>query len=512
MTKSTEPSMKLIQATRKTRDIHGAEGTLWKILKKALQPNENKDAEDGTDRTNQGVAVGQKAHLIDKLVARELRDFNTTHSACLDAKTSSTVGLGHRDEEIHEVLDPLCQFSWQDTMDALADDYWETGECFLEVVKGNEENPEEITGLFHLESAQVFVEVEEEDNSELFHYVVIGETSGAETTVMAKWGDLERLIERFGQKGKDAKDTSGNANDAPKRSALGGVVVNSEVIHIRQGRNRSRWLGFPDYMSAVPSIELVQCMTQHEFDFYFNRGVPEFLLFLIGRNINKETWQKVETMIQASQGLGNSHKTGGVQIPGTPEETKVQVEKLAMEDSGQNGFSDKSLTLAMLIATAHGVPPMLANILLPGKIGAANEGPNALMIFQKRKLGQAQRNFSTMFARTLGSKGIKFSQPDGASKTLTAEQFLGKTGKPKPNPMDPQSAMGTTDENGMPIFAQPGNGFKTVLDGMTLGAQDTLSRMKEPLASSDRNPEDGLLGSSSDRKPAAKPKPKAKPV
>lgn len=504
--KTGEQNMRLIQVERKARDIHGPDGSLWKMLRKAV-PGE--DAKDEKDRTNQGVSVGEKTPLIDKMVARELRDFNTTHSACLDAKTSSTVGLGHRDETIHETLDPLCRFSWQDTLDALADDFWETGECFLEVVRGNEGDPNEITGLFHLESAQVTLNVEEENNSENYHYIVRGETGGSETTVMAKWGDLERLKETFGS-GAKPRDTSGNANNAPRRSALGGTVVNSEIIHIRQARNRSGYYGFPDYMSAVPSIELVQCMTQHEFDFYFNRGVPEFLLFLIGRNISTDTWGKVEKMLQASQGLGNSHKTGGVQIVGTPEDTKIQVEKLAMEDSGQNGFSDKSLTLAMLIATAHGVPPMLANILLPGKIGAANEGPNALMIFQKRKLGQAQRNFSTMFARTLGSKGVKFAQPEGASKAITADAFLGKTGTPKPNPMDPQSAMGTTDENGMPIFAQPGNGFKTVLDGMTLGAQDTLSRMKEPLATSDRNPEDGLLGSSSDRskKPATKPKPK----
>lgn len=510
MTKpKTEPSHKLIKLERQTRDITGPESKLWAILRKAVKPED--DAKDPKDRTNQGVAVGQKMHLIDKLAARELRDFNTTHSACLDAKKSSTVGLGHRDEGIHEVLDPLCQFSWQDTMDALADDYWETGECFLEVVFGNEDDPEEITGLFHLESAQVFVEVEEEDNSEAFHYVVQGESSGgSQTTIMAKWGDLERLKEMFGDDSKP-RDTSRNANDAPRRSAVSGRVVNSEIIHIRQSGNRSRWLGFPDYMSAVPSIELVQCMTQHEFDFYFNRGVPEFMLFVIGRNVGTETWTKVESMLKASQGIGNAHKTCGVQIPGSPEDTEVQVEKLAMEDSGQNGFSDKSLTLAMLIATAHGVPPMLANILLPGKIGAANEGPNALMIFQKRKLGQAQRTFSTMFARTFGQKGIKFAQPEGASKTLSADQFLGKTGKPKPNPMDPQSAMGTTDENGMPIFAQPGNGFKTVLDGMTLGAQDTLSRMKEPLATSDRNPEDGLLESGKDRKPKPAAKPKAKP-
>ena len=483
-----------LHITRDTRDIHGKGGTLWKILRKADV------AEEADGRTNQGVAVGIRAHLIDKLAARELRDYNTTHSACLDAKTSSTVGLGHRDEEIHKILDPLCKFSWQDVLDCCGDDYWETGECFIEVVRGNESNLSEITGLHHIESAQCRIEVEEEDNSGDFHYVVEGESAGSQTTIIAKWGDLKRLRETYGPKAGD-NGAGPNANKSTRRvSALSGSLVSSEIIHIRQGRNRSPFYGMPDYMSAVPSIELVQCMTQHEFDFYFNRGVPEFLLFLMGRNISNDSWKEIENMLKASQGLGNSHKTGGVHLPGTPDEIKVQVEKLAMEDSGQNGFSDKSLTLAMLIATAHGVPPMLANILLPGKIGAANEGPNALMIFQKRKLGQAQRNFSGILARTIGHEETTLSQPDGSIKKLKGDQFLGKTTATKPNPLDPKSAMGATDENGQPIFVTPGNGFKTVLDGMTLGAQDTLSRMKEPLATSDRDPEDGLLGGADDRK------------
>lgn len=512
MVKKIPDEMKLIQVSRQTQNLIGSESLLWKVMAKAAKAAKAEDSEDAS-KTNQGVAVGLRAPLIDKLAARELRDFNTTHAACLDAKVNSTTGLGHRDEEIHEILDPLCQFSWQDTLDALCDDFWETGECFLEVVRGDPSNPDMVTGLGHIESAQCKIEVEEEDNSDNYHYVVNGETALGATTVMAKWGDLERLKEAFGTDPNGKVDSTKNANTATRRSALSGSVVNSEVIHIRQSRNRSRYYGYPDYMSAVPSIELVQCMTQHEFDFYFNRGVPEFMLFVIGQNVGTATWTKVEKMIQASQGVGNSHKTGAVHITGSPDDTKVQLEKLAMEDSGQNGFTDKSLTLAMLIATAHGVPPMLANILLPGKIGAANEGPNALMIFQKRKLGQAQRNFSTMLARTLGDPATKISQPDGSKKVVTADMFLGKTNKPKANPMDPQNAMGNTDENGMPIHAQPGNGFKTVLDGMTLGAQDTLSRMKEPLASSGRNPEDGLLGSAQDRKktdPKAKPKPKAK--
>lgn len=487
---------------RKTRDIFGGEGSrLFTLLKKAVNLASDPKTRDET-KTNSGISVGLKPHLIDKIAARELRDFNATHAISLDAKKAASVGLGHREQEIHETLDPLCRFSWQDTLDALAEDYWETGECFLECVYGDQEDREIITGLHHVESAQCNIEVEQEDNAELYHYIVEGETGGAQTLIMAKFGDLADLKERFGQTrdadGKLPNDGTAlalamrNANDVVQAqtrggNTLSGDIVNSEILHIRQATNRSRYYGYPDYMSAVPSIELVQCMTQHEFDFYFNRGVPEFILFLIGKNIGS-CWEDIEKLIKAGQGPGNSHKTGAINIPGDPEETKVQLEKLAMEDAHNSGFSEKSLSLDMRIATAHGMPPKLANIALPGK-GSTNDDPNAMLIFQMRKLGQAQRNFSRMLACSLGHDDVKFAQPDGTPKAVSADLFLAKNASP------------LNEATGMPQFVQPGNGFNTILDGLTLGAAQTMATMKEPMGATDRNPEAGLLGGARDRQP-----------
>jgi len=488
------PTMKIIKSSRESINIYGGELSLLSKATKQKLPK--------TKSSNQGNTVGIRPHLMDKMMARTLREFNPTHGTCLDSKRGSTVGLGLRDQSVHEVLDPLCKFSFQDLLDAVADDYWETGEGFIEVVW--DEKRTEIQALNHVESAQTYVEVEEEDNSQDFHYLVSSETRMQ--VMMAAFDDLLDLRKRYGMTGSgDMRRGTATRRSTPRRWGTGNTLVPSELIHIRQATNKSRWYGFPDYLSATPSIELAQCMTQHEFDFYFNRAVPEFILFVLGKAVTTKSWEQIEQTIKANQGLTNSHKTAAIHIPGSADETKVQLEKLAMEETGENGFSDKSAAIAMAIATAHGIPPILANILLPGKIGAANETPNALLLYQKRKLGQAQRNFSAMLAKSLGS-GVKFAQPTGKSVTLTREQFLGKSGKPKPNPMDPKAAMGATDENGMPIFQQPGNGFSTVLDGMTLGAQQTLASMKEPLATSDRNPEDGLLGGNSDRKKTDKKK------
>jgi hypothetical protein len=520
-----EPTGRVSIHERKNQDLYKDEGSLLRKLHKAEKlPVNDKNTEDVTGDTpsNQGVSSGVRPHLINKQNARELLEFNPTHAVCIDAKVTSTLGLGHRDQAIHKTLDPLTRFSWQDVLTAAGQDYWEGGDAFIELVH-DDDDLNVIVGINHIDAIQVHVEVEEQDNARDWHYVVQGEGLAYQTQ-MARFGDLKDMRERFNvtdkSVGKPNKESEGtgvreaqgslNANDARLRRRSIGAVVNSSLIHIRQPTNRSWFYGFPDYLSATPSIELVQCMTQHEFDFFFNRGVPEFLLFLIGKNLGDKAWKQIEAMMAANRGLGNSHRTGAVHIPGDAEGIKVQVEKLAMDDQGKDAFADNSMALAMNIATAHGVPPILANILLPGKIGAANEGPNALLLFQKRKLGQAQKIFSAMFAQTLGS-GIKLAQPEGKPKTLTSAQFLGETNKPKPNPMDPMSAMGATDENGQPIFLQPGNGFNTVLDGMTLGAQDTLSRMKEPLATSDRNPNDGLLGSGKDRKAGDRKKATVKP-
>lgn len=485
-----QAEMRLISSHAPAQDIHGGEGSrLHTLLRKAAKLAEGGD-------TNSGISAGTKTHLIDKIAARELRDFNATHSICLDAKEASSVGLGHRELHIHEVLDPLTRFSWQDTLNALVVDYWETGECFLEVAFESSKS-RKITGLFHLESSQVEVVVEQENSSELFHYTVNGETGAGETTVMARWDGLVELRKRFDQPDvEDDKDGAkgeasleqinrpANRATTSDASARSGTIVNSEIIHIRQSTNRSRYYGYPDYMSAVPSIELVQCMAQHEFDFYFNRGVPEFILFLLGKNIGG-CFEKIEQLIQANQGVGNTRKTGVVSIPGDPAETKVQIEKLAMEEGGNDGFDKKSATLDMRIATAHGMPPQLANIALPGKIGGANEGPNAMLTFQMRKLGQAQKNFSRMLACTLGGD-VTFGQPGSADASLKAEEFLAKGAK-------------SEDDNGMPQFVQPGNGFNTILDGMTLGAAETLNTMREPLAGSGRDVGAGKLGGARDR-------------
>jgi hypothetical protein len=430
-----------------------------------------------TGQTNAGETSGIRPALIDKQASRNLQRLNPTHAICLEAKVSSSVGMGHREQSIYEALDPLCRFGWQDVLDAAGQDLAGEGECFIEAAMS--EDGRTIRSLNHLDGASVDVVVESSTNSEQYHYLVSGLSYGSttESVVMASWGDLADLKRRYA-----AGRTDGLV------AGLSGRIVDSQIIHVRQPTARDPYRGFPDWVAAVPFVELVQMMVRHEFDFHYNRGVPELLVTLIGGQVTQKDWDKIVQMLQASQGVGNSRKSAALRLTGSPDSVAVQVDKLSDEGAREH-FGDNADSMSMMIATAHGVPPLLANILLPGKIGAANEGPNALMLFQKRKLGQIQKRISASLARTLG--GARLLTPDGIQSAPAADVFLGR--RFDKSPEDPDSKT--------PIYHEPGNGFRTVLDGMQLGAMDTMARMREPMAGSGRNPADGLLGGTDDRKP-----------
>lgn len=431
--------------------------------------------------------------MIAKSRARDMRDFNVHHSACLDAKATSSSGLGHREQKIADVLDPLCQFSWQDTVNAMTEDMVEGADGFMEVVRGEPSNPELITGIYHVNAPTTYVEVEEQDNTRDFHYSTLGEVSRGSDIVMARFGDLTNLKKRFGLRtGRVGRPSKSQRARAASRRAhtLSGEIRNSEIIHFRKPTARSPWYGFPDWLAGTPSLELVQCMTQHEFDFYFNRGVPEFLLFLLGETLGSAgCFDEVKRVLQSGQGIGNSFKSGAFHFPVDPDHFQVQVEKLAMDAQDGDAFSKKSDTLASNIVSVHGTPPILAGLQIPGKMGGNNEGPNSLLLFQKRRLSAIQRNISATLACTIGLKGQLLNQPSGKEETLTREDFLGTNHQQ------------VEDEHGRPMHPERGNGFVSILDGMNLGAVDTMSRMREPITGSGRDPAKGTLSGQDDRLP-----------
>lgn len=352
------------------------------ILKAAAPPRQS----------NVQLPEGRKTRPFNMDATTDFKNANPHHANCIETKKEALVGLGMKNEKIESRLDRYCAVSWQEEASAIAEDYWANANGYLEVVRLKGSGT--ITGLHYIPAKTVFIHLDDQTTQD-FHYEIVGSNGSAH---FARFGHYKRFVKRY-------KDY---ASDGP---------TYSEVVHFRQPGSLSRWYGVPGWLAATAAIELVQCMHQFSYDFYLNRGVPEFILFLLGKKINKDTWNKLTSALKAGIGLGNSHKSLALNIP--DEAVTVQLEKLAVENSDR-GFADRMTNLALEIVTAHRVPPALANIQIPGKLGAANELPNAILSFQTLVIGPAQHLFQTILANTIG-KSLQLRRKDFAFKTIVDE-------------------------------------------------------------------------------------------
>lgn len=338
-------------------------------LYKGLQPADARSKR----KTNRG----RVQHPTDWAALKRFRDCDPHHSACIEAKINSTVGLGFEKENVAEKLDELCERTWQDVVTSCTEDYWITGNFFIEVVRTGKQ----ITGLHHLPAECVWVYVE---NDKLeYHYEVKPEKGPNQH--FAAFGDKEEFVARWG------KELQGRNTDPESVS---------EVIHIRRPTALSRWYGTPDWLAAVAQIELAHSITQYNYDFFLNSGVPEFVLLISGANLGKEWDEQIKPALQNMTGVGNHHKTLALNVP--DKEVELQVEKLG-EEMAEGWFESMLETVAARIVSAHRVPPLIAGIQTPGKLGANNEFINAMWMFQSLVIAPAQNVLESGLANTLGS-------------------------------------------------------------------------------------------------------------
>jgi portal protein len=462
-------------------------------LSELLQNSRIFKAEKDAAPSSVGDEWGEKQPPFDFLAAARFKIHNVHHSACIRAKTKALVGLGHvlaedlepgpdpeftpegvpkskpkrtqkNPSKVSETLDPLCRQSWRHTLEQLAEDYWQVGNAYLEVVR---ESPGgKITGLHWQPASEVRVVVEDNFGANI-HYVIRGRIGG--DVRMATYGDS------IGFMGRPQMGGSQILASTDSRVVTPGKV--SEMIHIAEPTTLDRWYGVPQWLASSALVELVQALHQHQFDFHVNRGVPEFLMLLLGAKIDKKTWSAITSTFDGYVGLGNQHKASVFNI--TDPNVKVEMHKMAMEGI-QNGtfFRDMSETLSTTIVSAHGVPPSLAGILIPGKMGATNESTNAIMVFQTLEIGPEQDHFESMLGSRLGDPvkngGLGLERSDFELRTIIEEMAEAME---KLKPADTMARM----KPQLPEAAAEGRDLKAGVKKSTLDLAEALERASRGL-------------------------------
>lgn len=462
-----EPSKELVEfynLAQRAPDLFKDEGTLCGQVMKAIR---KEPAASRVQRVQDFDLLEQPFSFPG---ATLFRQFNAHHGACLDILPTLTLGAGfHSGFKIEDALDPLCgSGSFLDELVSAIDNRYELGQGYLEIVREDpSDSRSEIQGVHWLQAEKMFrLEAPAmEDGRRKMHLRGFAESPETAFASTLSAGSLSTIPTSVGP----IHAPFGFAKEFIREHDLDAEHVSqmSEVIDFRVRCTRNTAYGIPRWLSATTGLELMQAGIQHEFDYFYNRGMPHWLLFLNGAKISNEVWLKMLAEMQQHVGEGNSFK--GAMFNIEEEGLKPEMFQLGSSETTKSRYVENSDEMAMHVVTAHGVPPKLASVVLPGRIGATNEMVMEIWAFQVTRLFHEQRHISKVLARTLGN-------PDcgGRQLGLSKEDFLG------PN-------------------ERRGNGFVTVMEDENLEALQGTSRMKDPLATTDRDPALGVRRNGQDK-------------
>lgn len=411
-------------------DLHTLLIKLTKISKeqsKFAQPTNQKFANGITS----SFGVPQPVNIA---VARSMKDISPHHASCIRSKLNAIMGLGfvsEGDEVQSAQTDPNASVEQiQQTAASLL-----SGEAFVESKVDEILNPMTLDGFMYdlyraiedyLDGGTGYLEVLRDQSTkaivginwipyECLRAVILMDISGRGrlvykyTPLTGVGGTLggQRWFSPFGINNRKWVYEHFYSNSNVPIDAV------SEIIAFKSPSNMARWYGYPDWLSASTIVTLVGLALQYKSDFYTNRGVLAYILSIMG-DIDGDKWKQIEQLVQGSVGGGNNFRNLAIQLKNS--ESSVQLDKLASSDKTEMQFAKDMEVYSQLIVSAHRVPPVLANILIPGKLGAANETIQALIAFQLLNIGPHQTVIQSVLARTLGSDS------DGVSK-LKSEDF-----------------------------------------------------------------------------------------
>ena len=377
-------------------------------------------------------------HPVDYAKAKALRDISPHHSSCIQAKLNSAVGLGFVSEgediqqaaedpnvspqevgmkvqsllsgeayvesNVDKKIDPLTLNGFANELFAWVGDFLDCGTGYLEVVR---DNGDSIVGVNWIPVQDMYVYVVRDPKTHrafiFYRYVGKGIVTG-----------YQRYFSIFGKKNRTLVQNFFYSTEPEQQKLV------SEVIPLYMPTNRSKYYGYPDWLSAAPVIDLLRRALQYKSDWFVNRGVLDYIFHLAG-SMKTDEWKKVVSYINSAVGTGNKFKALAVK---TNQEATSSVHHLSDSGNKEDQFFKDLDTFSQFIVSAHRVPPVLANILIPGKLGASNETIQALVAFQLLVAGPIQKNIERTLARTLGGdEGIKGLKSEDFRLVPVTSQF-----------------------------------------------------------------------------------------
>ncbi|MGD9495699.1 MAG: phage portal protein [Armatimonadota bacterium] len=266
----------------------------------------------------------------------ELYEINSTHKACVDAKTTNIVGLGYRFVPVKEGADEAgrerlvrlfgacnAEMTFTEIMRAVWTDVETVGNGYLEITRNAEG---EIDGFYHVPAITVRV------RSDRSGFVQIRD--GRKRHFRALGGP-------------------------PEREPESGEPTN-EILHLRKYTPQSSFYGVPDILPALSAVAGDRAAAQYNVSFFEHNAVPRMAVIVEGGQMSKELLRQIRRFME-TEIKGRAHRTLVLEVPGA--ETKLRLERLAQQDGDDAGFLDYRRANRDEILMVHRVPPSKITIV-----------------------------------------------------------------------------------------------------------------------------------------------------
>ena len=412
---------------------------------------------------NTGLTGTTMLPPVDIIAARALKDISPHHASCISSKLNAIIGLGFVSEgddverkkddagvstagaeeqiislltgesfiesKVDIALDKLTIEGFHLELSRAVEDFLDGGTGYLEIVRDTGKNIVGINWIPYEDITVTTVKDAKGRTRVLYNYK--SRSNALNSTI--------RRYSMFGLNNRKWVFDTFYASDPNFK-----IEQVSEIITFKRPSNKSKYYGYPGWLSAASLVTLLALSMQYKSDFYTNRGVLAYILAIIGP-VESGAWEKIQTAVHGSVGGGNNFRNMAINL--TNENSKVDLHKLASTDKTELQFSKDLEVYAQNIVSAHRVPPVLANILIPGKLGATNEAVQALVSFQLLNVGPKQNIVQQTLGRTLGGdEGISTLKPEDFRLRKITSQFniagLDTVGRMR------EEAVSATDENG----------------------------------------------------------------
>jgi len=303
-----------------------------------------------------------------------LQGVNSYHDLAVQTKKACTVGLGidllETDGSEEAVMDRLSEVneygqSFFDVAAQAGEDFFAGGAGALEVVRDRRGRAAE---LYYMRSQDVHFRPR--GSRTPFYYMEEG--------ILTPW----------------ARFKAGERDE-------------NSILYVPLLTNKSRLYGIPDWLGAIPDIELDYYAVRYNQRFFLNSGVPDLAIVVEGGELGEEGEKAVQEFLRSNfKGVDNAHRVLYLPIPG--EDVTVKFEKLASQLKDQDmSFEKLRMQCRDNILSSHRIHPRVAGVVQSGQLGGSGEVYGQLQMFQETTVAPYQRLWEAKLRPVLADFGVK---------------------------------------------------------------------------------------------------------